>query len=334
MSRLVVVRVLACLVLFVSVATLASAADATVGTLTVKGKATPLTHGYATVQQDPDDAERSWLVILVTNVPVKEADRTPARLAELAAAGTVKAVRVLWLEGYDTVFAVPYHQALPASGRRGSERPTINLDRYDEARYEGYVKSKMLGQDWFFDVHVKTDLARGGVAQLEPAIVEEEPTGQSTPPGDDKTANKRELGRLGYEYTSEMFERAAQDANAVAVKLFLAAGMSPNTGEGTDRHPLLLAVTQCAYGHEVEAFEIVEALLAAGAKVDAGAKDGITPLLTAAQHCTGTDIVKALIAAGADVNTKAPGGATPMMFAKVFNKTEIEAELRKAGARD
>jgi hypothetical protein len=310
------------------------AADSTVGTFTVKGKATPLTHGYAAVQQDPDDAERSWLVVLVTDVPVKEADRTPARLAELAAAGTVKAVRVLWLEGYDTVFAVPYHRALPQSGRRGTERPTINLDRYDEARYEGYVKSKMLGQDWFFDVHVKTDITRGGVAELEPAIVEEGPSGASTVPADDKTAKKRELGRLGYEYTGEMFERAAQDANAEAVTLFLAAGMSPNTGEGTDRHPLLLAVTQCAYGHEVEAFEIVKALLAAGAKVDAGAKDGITPLLTAAQHCTGADIVKALIAAGADVNTKAPGGATPLMFAKVFNKTEIEAVLRKAGARD
>ena len=324
----------ACVALAVLTAAVSIGADSTVGTLTVKGKVTPLSHGYATVQQDPDDAARSWLVILVTNVPVKEADRTPARLTELAAVGTVKAVRVLWLEGYDTVFAVPYHQALPASGRRGSERPTINLDRYDEQRYEGTVKSKMLGQDWFFDVHVKTGITRGGVAQLEPAIVEEEPTGGSTPPADDRTAKKRELGRLGYEYSGEMFERAAQDANVEAVTLFLAAGMSPNTGEGTDRHPLLLAVTQCAYGHEVEAFEIVEALLAAGAKVDAGAKDGITPLLNAAQHCTGVDIVRALIAAGADVNTKAPGGATPLMFAKVFTKKEIEVELRRAGARD
>ncbi|MBI4916271.1 MAG: ankyrin repeat domain-containing protein [Acidobacteria bacterium] len=320
--------------LAVVTAAVSVAADSTVGTLTVKGKAAPLKHGYAAVQQDPDDAERSWLVILVANVPVKEADRTPARLAELAAAGKVKAVRVLWLEGFDTVFAVPYHQALPQSGRRGAEHPTVKLDRYDEQRYEGTVKSKMLGQDWFFEVHVKADLARGGVAELEPAIVEEEPTGQSTPPGDDRTANKRELGRLGYEYTSEMFERAAQDANAEAVRLFLAAGISPNTGEGTDRHPLLLAVTQCAYGHELEALEIVEALLAAGAKADAGAKDGITPLLNAAQHCTGPDIVKALIAAGANVNTKAPGGATPLMFAKVFSKKEIEAELRRAGARD
>jgi len=310
------------------------AGDEVVGTLTVKGKPTPLKHVAVAVQADPEVSGRSWLVILVSDVPVAEADRTLARLGELVAAGKLKAVRVLWLEGYDTVFAVPYHQALPASGRRGSERPTINLDRYDEQRYEGTVKSKMLGQDWFFDVHVKTGITRGGVAQLEPAIVEEEPTGGSTPPADDRTAKKRELGRLGYEYSGEMFERAAQDANVEAVTLFLAAGMSPNTGEGTDRHPLLLAVTQCAYGHEVEAFEIVEALLAAGAKVDAGAKDGITPLLNAAQHCTGVDIVRALIAAGADVNTKAPGGATPLMFAKVFTKKEIEVELRRAGARD
>lgn len=324
---------LACLVMTVVPAAMAFSADGTRGTLTVKGKATPLTHGYAAVQQDPEDAERTWLVILVANVPVALEDRTPARLAELAAAGTLKAVRVTWLEGYDTVFAAPYHQALSQSGRRTPEHPTVNLDRYDEKRYEGYVKSKMLGQDWFFDVHVKCDLTRGGVAELEPAIVEEEGA-VTAPPKDEKTASKLALAKLGYEYTPEMWEHAIQDASVEAVSLFLAAGMSPDTGESTDRHTLLLAVTQCAYEHEAEAFEITKALLAAGAKVESGAKDGITPLLTAAQHCQGVEIVEALIARGANVNTKAPGGATPLMFAKIFAKKAIEDALRRAGAKD
>jgi ankyrin repeat protein len=54
----------------------------------------------------------------------------------------------------------------------------------------------------------------------------------------------------------------------------------------------------------------------------------------AAQHCTGAEIVELLIKAGADVNTKAPGGATSPMFAKIFGRTETEAVMRKAGARD
>lgn len=312
----------------------ASAGDDVVGTLTVKGKPTPLKHVAVAVQSDPEIWGRSWLVILVSDVPVAEADRTPARLGELAAAGKLKAVRVLWLEGYDTVFAAPYHQGLPQSGRRGAERPTISLDRYDEERFEGSVKSKMMGQDWFFQAQVKAALKRGGVAELEPATVEEEPATQAAPPKDEKTRNKLALGKLGYEYTAERFAHAIHDANVEAVKLFLATGMSPNTEGGSDAQPLALAVTQCAYQHEAEAFEMVKALLAAGARVDAGARDGITPLLSAAQHCSGVDIVKALIAAGADVNTRAPGGATPLMFAKIFNRNEMEAVLRKAGAKD
>lgn len=312
----------------------ASAGDEVVGTLTVKGKPTPLKHVAVAVQSDPEISGRSWLVVLVSDVPVAEADRTPARLGELAAAGKVKAVRVLWLEGYDTVFAAPYHQALPQSGRRGVEHPTINLDRYDEERFEGSVKSKMMGQDWFFQAQVKAALRRGGVAELEPATVEEEPAPAAASPKDEKTRNKLALGKLDYEYTAEMFIRAIQDANVEAVRLFLATGMPPNTDDGSDEQPLAVAVTQCAYQHEAEAFEMVKALLAAGAKVDAGAKDGITPLLTAAQHCSGVDIVKALLAAGANVNTKAPGGATPLMFAKVFSRTEMEAVLRKAGAKE
>lgn len=314
-------------------ATSAFAADSVVGTLTVKGKPIPLKHVAVAVQADPETADRSWLVILVSNMPVAEADRTPARLLELSKAGKVAAVRVCWLEGYDTVFSAPYHQALPQSGQRSLEHPTINLDRYDEERYEGWVKSKMLGQDWFFEAHVKADLHRGGVADLE-QLPAEEPAGTGGAAKDEKTARKIALARLDYEYSEDNFIRAIQDANVEAVRLFVQIGMSPNTSEPSDRQPLAVAATQCAYQHEAEALEMVKILLAAGAKVDAGARDGITPLLNAAQHCSGVEVVKALLAAGANVNTKAPGGATPLMFANVFNRTEMEAVLRRAGAKD
>lgn len=310
----------------------AFAADSVVGTLTVKGKPIPFKHVAVAVQADPEIADRTWLVILVSNVPVAEADRTPARLLELSKAGKVAAVRVCWLEGYDTVFSAPYHQALPQSGQRSLEHPTISLDRYDGERYEGYVKSKMLGQDWFFEAHVKADLKKGGVAELE-QLPAEEPAGGGAAK-DEKTAKKIALAKLGYEYSADNLVRAVQDASVEAVRLFMEIGMSPNSSEPSDRQPLAVAATQCAYQHEAEAGEMVKILLAAGAKVDAGARDGITPLLNAAQHCSGVEVVKALLAAGANVNTRAPGGATPLMFAKIFNRTEMEAVLRKAGAKD
>jgi hypothetical protein len=314
-------------------ATAALAADELVGTLTVHGKPTVLRHVAAAVQTDPDDPERSWLVILASDVPVAAADRAPARLAELAAAGKLKAVRMLWLEGYDTVYAVPYHQALAQSGRRGLENPSLSLDRYDEGRFAGTIKSKMMGQTWFFQAQVKAAVTRGGTAEIEPAAAEEEPLAAAAG-GDEKTAKKIALARLGYEYTEEMFVHALHDSKVEAVRLFLELGMPANTGAPSSEQPLAIATTQCAYQHEAEALEMAKLLLAAGAKVDAGAKDGITPLLNAAQHCSGVEIVKLLIDAGANVNTKAPGGATPLMFANVFNRTETAAVLRKAGGKE
>jgi hypothetical protein len=313
---------------------LVGAADEVVGTLTVKGKPIMLKHVAASLQKDPDDSDLTWLVILASDVLLAESDRQPARLAELAEAGKLRAVRVLWLEGRDTVFAVPYHQGLAGSGTRGSEHPSIDLERFDEERFEGTIKSKMMGQDWFFQARIKATLAHGGVAQLEGAPAEEAPATTGSGHGSEKTRMKLQLGKLGYEYTEEMFPHAIQDANVEAVKLFLAIGMSPNTAGPSSEQPLSMAVIQCAYEHEPEALEMAKALLAAGAMVDAGAKDGITPLLNAAQNCKGVEVVKLLLGAGANVNTKAPGGATPLMFAKIFSKSEMETVLRKAGAHD
>jgi hypothetical protein len=239
---------------------------------------------------------------------------------------------MLWLEGYDTVYAVPYHQGLAQSGRRGLENPSLSLDRYDEGRFAGTIKSKMMGQTWFFQAQVKAAVARGGTAEIEPAAAEEEPLAAAG--GDARTAKKIALARLGYEYTEEMFVHALHDSKVEAVRLFLELGMPANTGAPSSEQPLAIATTQCAYQHEAEALEMAKLLLAAGAKVDAGAKDGITPLLNAAQHCSGVEIVELLIKAGANVNTKAPGGATPLMFANVFSRTETAAVLRKAGAKE
>ncbi len=320
------VPVLACLTAGVP----AVAGDSVLGTLTVKGKTTPLKSVAVAVQRDPGDAAAQWLVILASDVPVAPADRAPSRLAALAAAGKLRAVRVLWKEGYDVVRAAPYYPGLAGSGRLATEHPTLDLERYDETRFEGSIQSKMLGQEWFFQAQVKATIERSGVAEIERPLVVEAPPGKTGEPGSKKLA----LGRLGYEFNEESLRRAVLEGQVEAVRLFLDAGMSANTGAPSGEQPLALAVTACANGHEAEALAISKLLLAAGAKVDAGAKNGVTPLLSAAQYCRGVEIVKALIAAGANVNTRAPGGATPLMFAKVFQRAAVEQVLRKAGARD
>ncbi len=319
---------------FVVAGAVAGHADSVVGTLTVKGTPTPLRWAWVSLQSDPADPESPYLVILASDVPVAEADRSPARLTALAAAGSLKAVRMLWKEGSATVLATPYYASLPQSGRRGSEHPTLDLQRYDGKRFEGIIKSKMLGQEWFFQANVKGTLKREGAVEVEPEAAEAAAQGATSAPAGDATSKKMALGKLGYEYNDEMFRKAVMDSNVEAVRLFLGAGMSPNTQASSSEQPLALAVTMCGYGHEAEALEMAKALLAAGAKVDAGAENGVTPLLSAAQYCKGVDIIKLLLGAGANVNTRAPGGATPLMFAKIFQKTEMEQVLRQAGARD
>ena len=308
-------------------------ADSVVGTLTIHGEPTPLRSVAVAKQADPDTPSVSWLVILASDRPVAPEDRALARLAELAAAGKLKAVRVLWHEGLDRAIAAPYAAGLRGSGKLGAEHPTIDLERYDDRRFEGNIKSKMVGQDWFFQAQVKAALRSEGTVELEPEA-EEAPAEAEAAPADPKTQMKMQLGKLGYEYNAEMFRHAVSDANVKAVKLFLELGMSPNQPWPADEQPLSFAILNCGDEHEAEALEITRALLGAGAKADAGSKDGITPLLTAAQHCSSVEIVDALIKAGANVNTRAPGGATPLMFAKLFNKTAMEASLRRAGAHD
>ena len=74
----------------------------------------------------------------------------------------------------------------------------------------------------------------------------------------------------------------------------------------------------------------VEALLAAGADVDAQADDGMTALMVVARGKT--EIARVLLDAGADVNGKAQHGVTPLMVAVAMGNTKIVRVLLDAGA--
>src|SRR5712692_5869 len=130
------------------VAVPAAAADKATGTFTVEGKTVRFAEVYATLERDPAQASRQYLMLLVADVPVAPADRAPARLLALAQAGTLHAVRIRWTYGGDNVTVAPYHREIADSGRAFQQFATLNLSKFDDHNVDAEFKSKMLGQAW------------------------------------------------------------------------------------------------------------------------------------------------------------------------------------------
>lgn len=309
----------------------APASGKALGTLTVKGRTTVLKHVVASREADPDDSGRFWLVLLASNVPVAKADRSPTRLAELAAAGKLSAVRILWAEGFDRVEAVPYSAGLETSGHRGAERPTLDLRALDENRVDAEFRSKMLGQAWHFHASVAAPIVKGGTLELEPEAEVAAPAAPA-PDASSSTRKKLALGKLGYEFAPENFRHAITDGNLEAVRLFLDLGTSPNMKDPAAGSVLVLSAMSCTQEPKDARGAVVKALLNAGANVKSADENGSTALLWAVQSCS-VDVVRALVAAGSDVNARARGGATPLMMAEVFKRDDVAAALKKAGAK-
>ena len=311
----------------------AQAADKVVGTFTVEGRTVKFAGVYATLERDPADSSKKYLMLLVTDVPVAPADRVPGRLLALAKAGRIHAVRLRWTYGADNVTVTPYHRDIAESGRAFQRFATLNLSKLDDANVDAEFKAKMLGQTWHFNAIVKAAVATGGVATLEPdaPLAAEAPLAGPPAAGDARNL-ERQLGGLGYEFTEEAFFRAIGDRHEAAVKLFLDVGMSPNVKNDRGRYALNHAVLFC--GQDAAAASAVIIALVKG-KGDVKTKDPdnkTTPLVGAVQSC-GIDAVQALIAAGSDLSATSAGGMTALQLAEIFQRAEIAAALRKAGAK-
>ncbi len=120
------------------------------GTFTVNGKTHLFKQVAVTKTSNPAEPGSKYLVVLVSDVAVAAADQKPARLAELARDGKLRAVRVVWKEGYDPLTATPYHNALEDNGQPTKGGAQIDLQAYDDKRLEAQINSKALGQDWHF----------------------------------------------------------------------------------------------------------------------------------------------------------------------------------------
>lgn len=160
----------------------ASAADEVEGTFTVKGATTVMKNVYATLEKDPGDPAREYLVLLVSDQAIVEADRTPVRLTELARRGALRALRIIWglpsggRKGLH--WTVPYHSDVQESGRRLAGHGILGMSLYDGQRVHGSMKSKN-GQDW----HLAPQVAVGGINQSASATnVPRETGGQPMAP--------------------------------------------------------------------------------------------------------------------------------------------------------
>ena len=313
-------------------APLTAAADKATGTFTVEGKTTRFTEVYASLERDPVQAGRKYLMLLVADVPVAAADRLPDRLLALAKAGTLHAVRIRWTYGEDNVTVTPYHRDIAESGRAFQQFATLNLSKFDDTSVDAEFKAKMLGQTWFFNAIVKAAVTQGGVATLEPdaSVLAESPANPSG--ATDSAALKRQLGALGYEFTPDAFFRAIGERNVSAVNLFLQGGMSANQKNEQGRYALNHAVLFCGQDAATASAVVVALVKAKGDVKTKDPDNKTTPLVGAVQSCS-VVAVEALIGAGSDLTAKSAGGMTALQLADIFQRPEIATALRKAGAK-
>jgi hypothetical protein len=314
--------------------TVLPAADKVVGTFTVKGKTSKFTNVYAARQPDAANPSQSYVIVLLSDVPIAETDRVPERLLALAKDGKIKALRVVWFEGLDRVQATPYHRDVDEIGQPIRGAAIFDLKKFDERDLVGGVKSKMLGQEWFFNATLEAALSAGGTAMVEAST--DDPQLKLKAANEAASSNpteiKRALGRLGYDYLPDTFVRAVGDGNLEAVRLFLKAGMSPDTKGDNGLQALMFATMSCSRGEPEARTGIIRALVDAKANVEAKDQNDSTPLIWAAQSCP-VEAVEALIKGGANVNARAKGSATPLMMAEVMQRKDVVAVLKKAGAR-
>jgi ankyrin repeat protein len=118
--------------------------------------------------------------------------------------------------------------------------------------------------------------------------------------------------------------RAMSDASAVIVAMLLGAGATIDEG-GTDVPATLsMAATKSANP------EVIRLILAAGAKVEGSGAS--TPLMDAARWNGTAGVFDALLEAGAKIDARDASGMTALMYAAGTNTPQIVALLLDAGA--
>jgi len=141
---------------------------------------------------------------------------------------------------------------------------------------------------------------------------------------DAQVAAIEELNNRKLPYNDEEFLDAVTRGDADLVKIFLRAGMSPNTRIEND-WPAIMVASFRGYA------DVIEALVEAKAFLNLKNSRGWTPLLMAT-HLSKNDAVKMLVAKGADISLPTPQGFTALMLAVEESNAELVALFLKKGA--
>ena len=124
----------------------------------------------------------------------------------------------------------------------------------------------------------------------------------------------------------EQLAAAATQGDLQAVRYLIALGADLHGGAREGFSPFVAAAM---LSHE----EVAELLMDAGADVTTPDKSGLTPLMQVMSACPSSAFVQKMIDRGANVNAKAASGVTALSLATAVNCTPVVATLKKAGAK-
>ena len=167
------------------------------------------------------------------------------------------------------------------------------------------------------------------------------------------------LAALGYEFNEVDFEKAVKEKKADIVKLFIDAGMSPDTtftagkyqlpvifyaiNGGDDMTFQVLLHSRADLNASAEGVsvldkaaqkgtpEMISLIIKSGADINVRGYNKMTPLMTAIEY-ENNGAAWLFIQSGADVNAADVNGITPLMRALGKGNVDIVRELIKKGA--
>lgn len=171
--------------------------------------------------------------------------------------------------------------------------------------------------------------------------------------------SKEQLSMLGYQFGEEDFVKAVKEKKADIVKLFLDAGMDPNTAFelGKIRVPVIFYVIDTQDEILFQIFlhakvdlkasvngvsvlfraaqkaqpQIISLIVGSGVAIDERSDNGMTPLMAAIDN-ENVGAAWVFIQSGANVNAADVYGITPLMRAVGKGNVDLVRELIKKGA--